>query len=134
MKPFFDTNVLVYAQQSGPHGERARDLVAGGGIIGVQVLNELANVLRKKLNRSWPEIYDVLADVRDALDPPLPLTLEIHEAAVALARDHGLAFYDALIVAAANEAGCDTLYSEDLQSGRRFGLAIVDPFSEIPSR
>jgi predicted nucleic acid-binding protein len=132
VKPFFDTNVLVYAQQSGPRGVRARELVAEGGIIGIQVLNELVNVLRKKLKRDWPEIFDVLADVRDALEPPLPLTAEIHEAGLALARDHGVAFYDALIVAAACDAGCATLYSEDLQHGRRFGdLTVVNPFLAI---
>jgi predicted nucleic acid-binding protein len=45
------------------------------------------------------------------------------------ARDHNVAFYDALILAAAIEAGCDTLYSEDFQHGRRFGnCMIVNPF------
>ena len=54
-----------------------------------------------------------------------------HEAALALARDHRLSFYDALIVAAAQEAGCDTLYTEDMQHGRKFGgLVIVNPFVE----
>jgi len=48
---------------------------------------------------------------------------------VALARDHAFAFYDALVVAAALEAGCDTLYSEDMQHGRGLaGLTIVNPF------
>ena len=50
-----------------------------------------------------------------------PITSATHAAAVALARDHSLAFYDALILAAAIEAGCETLYSEDFQHGRRFG-------------
>jgi predicted nucleic acid-binding protein len=132
VKPFFDTNILVYAQQSGARGARARELVAEGGVVNVQVLNELANVLRKKLKRDWPEVFDVLADVRDALDPPLPLTAETHEAGLALACDHGVAFYDALIVVAARDAGCATLYSEDLQHGRRFGdLTVVNPFLAI---
>ena len=61
----------------------------------------------------------------------MPITLETHGNAVALARDHGLAFYDALIVASAIEAGCDTLFSEDMQHGRKIGgLAIVNPFLE----
>ena len=52
-----------------------------------------------------------------------------HAAAVAMARDHSLAFYDALILAAAIEAGCETLYSEDFQHGRQFGdCTIVNPF------
>ena len=45
------------------------------------------------------------------------------------ARAHGVAFYDALILAAATEAGCECLYSEDFQHGRRFGdCRVVNPF------
>jgi len=59
----------------------------------------------------------------------VPITYDTHASALALARNHNLSFYDALIVASAVEAGCDTLYSEDLQDGRSFaGLAIVNPF------
>ena len=58
------------------------------------------------------------------------MTAATHAAAVVLAREHGFAFYDALIVAAAVEAGCDTLVSEDMQHGRKVaGLTIVDPFA-----
>jgi predicted nucleic acid-binding protein len=126
---FLDTNILVYAQQTGPKAVISRDLIAQGGTINVQVLNELTNVLRKKGNRSWRDIELVLDDVDNALDPALPLTAATTRAALALARDHGFAYYDALIVAAAIEAGCDTLYSEDLQHGRNIGgLTIVNPF------
>lgn len=53
-----------------------------------------------------------------------------HAQALALARDHSLSIYDALVVASALEAACDTLYSEDLQNGRRFpALTIVNPFA-----
>ena len=59
----------------------------------------------------------------------MPITFEIHAAAVVLAREHGLSIYDALIVAAALEAGCDTLFSEDMQHQRAFGaMRIVNPF------
>jgi predicted nucleic acid-binding protein len=126
---FLDTNILVYAQQSGAKATMSRDLIGQGGTISVQVLNELTNVLRKKDNRSWRDIELVLDDVENALEPALPLTAATTRAALALARDHGFAFYDALIVAAAIEAGCDVLYSEDLQHGRKFGaLTIVNPF------
>jgi len=95
----------------------------------VRVLNELANVLRRKLARDGPEIREVLGDVPAALDPARPLTVETHAAAVALAQEHQLGFYDALIVAAALEAGCDTLLTEDIQHGRRIGgLTLVNPF------
>jgi predicted nucleic acid-binding protein len=128
---FLDTNILVYAQGGGPKAQAAQSLIAEGGVISVQILNELTNVLRKKLRRDWREIEEVLDDVCDALDPAIPLTLETHSAAVALARDHGLSFYDAVIVAAALEAGCDKIYSEDMQHGRVFGpLRLVNPFLE----
>lgn len=108
--------------------------MAQGGVVSVQVLNELANVLRKKLRRDWSEVEAVLNDVRDAFDDPAPLTVETHRAAVRLARDHRLAFFDALIVASALEAGCEVLYSEDLQNGRVFdALTIRNPFSESPA-
>lgn len=129
MSAFIDTNILVYAQQAGPKATISRDLIARGGTISVQVLNELTNVLRKKDNRSWRDIELVLDDVDNALEPALPLTAATTRAALALARDHGFSFYDALIIAAAIEAGCDVLYSEDLQHGRSIGgLAIVNPF------
>lgn len=60
----------------------------------------------------------------------MPITSDTHASAIAIARDHGLSFFDALIVSSALEAGCDRLYSEDLQDGRRFpGLTIVNPFA-----
>ena len=129
MKAFFDTNLLVYAQEAGARGDRARELVAEGGLVSVQILNELASVLSRKLKRSWVEIADVLDDVLAALDDPIPLTLPLHLAALEFARAHRVAFYDALILAAATEAGCDRLYSEDFRHGRRFGnCRIVNPF------
>jgi len=55
----------------------------------------------------------------------------LHAAARALAEDHRLSFYDALIVASAIEAGCNVLYSEDMQHGRAIGgLTIANPFLE----
>lgn len=131
MNPFLDTNILVYAHQIGNKAEISQDLIAPGGTISVQVLNELANVLRKKLGRSWREIELVLDDIDNTLDPALPLTAKTSRTAFALARDQGLAVYDALIVAAAIEAGCGTLYSEDMQHGRTIdGVTIVNPFLE----
>jgi predicted nucleic acid-binding protein len=131
---FFDTNILVYAQQTGGKADRARALLAGGGKLSVQVLNEFTAVARRKQRRDWREITEAVSDVLTTLDPPLPLTLDLHTAARALAEDHRLSFYDALIVAAALEAGCDTLLSEDLQHGRTLGgLAILNPFLESAS-
>lgn len=130
MRPFFDTNILVYAVSADSKRHRAQELLDGGGMVSVQVLNELANVLRKKLRRAWPEIESALEDICALLEPPAPLTFATHQSARWLARDHGFSFYDALIVAAAIDAGCDTLLSEDMQDGRRIaGLRILNPFA-----
>jgi predicted nucleic acid-binding protein len=104
-------------------------LIASGETISAQVLNEFTNVLRKKQKQDWAVIEAAVQSIRFRFPDTVPLTADTHAAALALARDHTLAFYDALIVAAAIEAGCDTLYSEDLQHGRSIGgLAIVNPF------
>ena len=131
MSVFFDTNILVYAQQVGAKADRARALLAGGGKLSVQVLNEFTAVSRRKQRKEWREIAEAIVDAMALLDPPLALTIELHAAARALAEDHQLSFYDALIVASAIGAGCTTLYSEDMQHGRSIGgLAIVNPFLE----
>jgi predicted nucleic acid-binding protein len=128
---FLDTNILVYAQQADGKGDRARQLFASGGKLSVQVLNEFTAVSRRKQRRDWREIDEAVADVLTTVDPPLAITLDLHISARALAEDHLLSVYDALIVASAIEAGCDTLYSEDMQHGRTIGgVAIINPFFE----
>ncbi len=130
MPVFFDTNILVYAQQSGPKGEAARALLAQGGIISVQVLNEFAAVTTRKFGRTWPDVAAAIGDILALVEPPVPLTLALHHAARDLAASDHVSFYDALIVCAAQQSGCDRLYSEDLQAGRQFGaLRIVNPFT-----
>ena len=132
MKPFLDTNILVYAALSDdPRRPTAERLLAAGGTISVQVLNEFANVARGKLKWPWPDIEAMLALVRGRSAQVRDISVSTHEGALALARDHGLSIYDALIVVSAIEAGCDTLYTEDMQHGRTIGeLAIVNPFLE----
>jgi predicted nucleic acid-binding protein len=128
---FFDTNVLVYT--IGQHDERtavAESLLAAGGIVSVQVLNELAAVMQRKLRMPWDEIVEALTAVRVFCPSPTSLTSETHDAALEVARQHGWHMYDALIVASALEAGCSTLFTEDLQHGRVIDgrLTIVNPF------
>ncbi len=131
MSVFFDTNILIYAQQTGPKAEQSRALLAQGGKLSVQVLNEFTAVARRKLQHDWADISDAIADILTILDPPLALTFELHASARALAEENLLSFYDALIVAAAIEAGCTTVYSEDMQHGRAIGgVVIVNPFAE----
>ena len=125
MSPFFDTNVLLYAVgPEGPRAERARLLLADGGIISVQALNEFTNVARRKLGQPWGEINEKLGAVR-ALCEVQPLTVTTHERALALAERYGYQIYDALQLASALENGCSILYTEDLQDGQQIeGLTI----------
>jgi predicted nucleic acid-binding protein len=127
---FFDTNILVYAFLDIEKRRRAIEILADGGFISAQVLNEFTNVAHRKRQRTWLEIEAALAVIRARFPNIVPITTDTHASAVEFARDHGFSFYDALIVAAALEAGCDTLYSEDLQDGRTLaGLTIVNPFA-----
>ena len=109
----------------------AQALIADGGTISVQVLNEFANMAQRKFKRSWPEVVRAMADFRSALPEPLPIGVATHEAALEIAERDGVAFYDALIVASALEAGCSTLFTEDMQDGRVIAgrLTIRNPFA-----
>lgn len=127
---FLDSNVLLYLLSADTaKADRAESLMAAGGTISVQVLNEFASVASRKLGMAWGEIRDVLSVARD-LCVVRPLTVETHDRALELVGRHRLSFYDSLIVAAALEAGCRTLWSEDLQDGKRFGARLVvrNPF------
>lgn len=128
---FLDTNVLVYLASGDPlKADRAEKIVERGGVISVQVLNELTNVARRKMRMSWPEIHAFLSMLRGLLTVH-PNTVEMHETGLALAERHRLSTYDAMIAAAALLAGCDTLWSEDMQHGMALegGLRIVNPFT-----
>src|SRR5262249_22079281 len=121
-KPFLDTNILLYvAGDNDPRQRIAEDLTAAGGVISVQVLNEFVSAGRTKLHWRWPQIEVALASFQALLDPPLPLTIATHQAAVALARRYLFNIYDALIVASAIEAECPVLLTEDMADGVTLG-------------
>ena len=130
-KAFFDTNVLLYsASQDKERTGRAEALLADGGIISVQVLNEFAAVAHRKLQMPWENVAEALTAIRILCPAPLPITVQIHEAALQIAMRYGYHIYDALVIASALDAGCDTLYSEDLQTGQVIDgrLTIRNPF------
>lgn len=135
MSVFFDTNILLYADDAdaGAKTGIARALLRGSmtertGVVSTQVLQEFYVNARKKLQldgaaaRARIEVYlgfDIVT-----VTPALLL------AAVDLNRLDSISFWDALVIRAAEHAGCDTLYSEDLQAGRRFGpVRVVNPFA-----
>lgn len=128
---FLDTNVILYLLDDGPKADRAAALLAQGGRISVQVLNEaLANCIRKA-RMSWREAGDFLGGVRELCEV-IDLTAEIHRVGLALGERYGFSVYDAMIVSAALTSGCERLLSEDMQhdmlvEGR---LRIVNPFRD----
>ncbi|HVY17876.1 MAG TPA: PIN domain-containing protein [Rhodopila sp.] len=127
---FLDSNILVYlASGDTAKADRAEAVVASGGITSVQVLDELADVARRKMQMSWDDVHLLLDLLRGVLTVH-PLTLETHDTGLALAERYGLSTYDSMIAASALLAGCDTLWSEDMQDGLVLegSLRIVSPF------
>jgi predicted nucleic acid-binding protein len=114
---FFDTNVILYLLSGDrAKADRAEALLAQGGTISVQVLDECADVASRKLKMTYAEIGDVLATVR-AVCRVVPVTEEMHDLALGLADRHRFAFHDAVIVAASLLERCAVLVTEDLQDG-----------------
>lgn len=127
---FVDTNILVYlASADTAKADRAEQIVAAGGTISVQVLNELANVARRKMGLSWPETRAFLSIVRALLQVE-PITVETHDIGLAAAERYGCSVYDGMIVASALQADCNTLWSEDMHDGLIIEnrLRIANPF------
>ena len=133
-RSFFDTNVLVYADDKATPAKqrRAIELVAehrraGTGVLSSQVLQEYFVTVTRKLHVEVTIVrrkVELLAEF-DLVVPGLDDIL----AAIDLHRLHGFSFWDALVLRAAKESACTILYSEDLQPGRVVdGVQIVNPF------
>lgn len=127
--PLLDTNVLLYLLSVDPaKAARARDLLAAGGVISAQVLNEFVSVGRRKLNLDWADVESLIDGFTTHLHVE-PLTVGTHLRAVRIARRYQLGIYDATILAAAEQASCRVLLSEDMQHGLRVGEVVIDnPF------
>ena len=128
-KPFIDSNVVLYLFSSDTvKADRAESLLQSGGLISVQVLNEVASVCLRKLKMTWEDIDTVLETLKFTCEV-LPVTLATHEKAVGLAERFQISFYDANIAATAILCGADTLFSEDMQNGMSMeSVTVVNPF------
>ena len=140
MSVFVDTNVLVYARDlSVPRKqERAYEWMSALwasrlGRTSVQVLNEYYVTVTRKLSPALPA-KDARTDVGDLRAwVPMPISASLLDSAFAAEDRFGLSYWDSLIVAAAQAAGCDYLLTEDLQDGQRLdSLTVVDPFAHQP--
>lgn len=121
---------MLYALSDGPwRKERVADRMSVGGVLSTQVLAESANVVRRKFGRSLTEIEIFHDSLLDACRLQLILPTTIRGALTIMER-YGFSIYDSLIVATALEAGCSTLYSEDMHHGQVIEerLTLVNPF------
>ena len=131
---FLDTNILVYAYDEGNRKQPvAQRLVGraleGSAVISVQVLAELcATLLYKASPPALPEEVTLLLDAIAAI-PLVAPDREIVQRAVEAREKFGIHFYDGMIVAAAERAGCARIWSEDLNAGQAyFGIPVKNPF------
>jgi len=133
-RSFFDTNVLVYADDKATPAKqrRALDLVAehrraATGVVSLQVLQEYFVTVTRKLHVD-PSIARRKVELLAEFDVAAPQVADIL-AAIDLHRLHRFSFWDALVLQAAKQAGCSILYTEDLQAAREIdGVRIVNPF------
>lgn len=129
-KAFIDTNVVIYALGSNSaKTSLAAPLFANNPTISTQVLSETANVALKKLALPLPETGKLLAmlEATCRVEIVTPATMQ---RALDISGRYGYSWFDSLIVATALEAGCDTLYTEDLQHGQVIEgkLTVTNPF------
>ena len=126
-----DTNIAVYA--FGGQGDKVSRAVQAleGATISIQVLNEFANVALRKFGYTLANLEERIGAIRSVVASIEPIEEETHDLARQVIARYKLSFYDALIIASAIQAECDTVYSEDMQNGLVIEdrLRIINPFA-----
>jgi predicted nucleic acid-binding protein len=131
---FVDTNVLLYAASNAPADQPkrviARQVLTEPDIgFSAQVLQEFysAAVTKQRLQMSHDEALTVLKSL--STFPVWPITRDLVLEAIETKRRFGISYWDAAILAAARQMGCQTVFSEDLDHGRAYdGIRVVNPF------
>jgi predicted nucleic acid-binding protein len=138
-KIFFDTNIFAYSFSQADIGKKRKSsllikthLENGSGVISYQVVQEFINVAYKKFKTPMS-----LRELERYIETVLSHFWEIYASkdliysAIGIKEQFNFSFYDSLIIAAALEGGCSTLYSEDLQHEQKiYSVQIIDPFKE----
>ena len=107
MKAFIDTHVLIYWVDDSARADVVEQLLAQQSVVSVQVLNEFANVLRRKRAMRLEDVQTLCTTLTDTCEV-FDLSLRTHQTALALMARYNLSVYDANIVAAAVLSGCAT--------------------------
>lgn len=111
----FNTNILFHiASADRMKADRAKAIISDGGVLSVQVLNEVANVARRRMRMTWPDTHAFLSTLRGLLTVQA-ITVGTHETGLAFAERYNLSTDDAMIAASALHADCGTLWTEDMQ-------------------
>jgi predicted nucleic acid-binding protein len=137
-KFFLDTNIVVYTfdVKAPQKKRRARELVEEAlrtheGVVSTQVVQEFLNVATSKFTvpLTFSDAQQYLHDVLAPLCTVFP-SIDLFRQALVLQQETRYSFYDSMIIGGALQAGCEILYSEDLQHGQQIrGLRILNPFS-----
>lgn len=128
---FIDTNIVVYSLSKDEYKQnKALELLANKPVMSVQVLSETANVMRRKLGFDITAIRAVINRINQECSLLQPITFVTLNVALDIAERYSFSHYDSLIIAAALQAGCTTLYSEDMQHGQIIEgrIRIINPF------
>lgn len=134
-RSFIDTNILVYAEASDEPAKQKAALALlkqlyedASGVLSTQVLQEYCNVALKKLKLP-PQYVRAQLDLYEQFDV-IQVTPAIIRAGLDLHQIRSVAFYDAIVLASAQTAGCSLLFSEDMNTGETVdGVRIINPFA-----
>lgn len=132
---FIDTNIVIYSLGQDPQKhEKALLGLANKPVLSVQVLSETSNIMKRKLGYDIDAIRAVINRIAESCAILQPVTISTLNKAFDIAQRYQLSHYDSLIVAAALQANCSLLYSEDMQHGQIFDsqLKVVNPFILMP--
>jgi predicted nucleic acid-binding protein len=131
---FLDTNILVYSVDGNDPVKQGiarkiliEALVSREYLISAQVLNEFSNIALLKLKMSIQEVrrfVEIFGQIN-----VVSIDRSWTEKALSLKEKFGTQFFDSLLLVAAEENGCDTILTEDLNDGQMYGsVKAIDPF------
>jgi predicted nucleic acid-binding protein len=132
-KAFFDTNIVLYLYSKDEIKKQTTSLLIVNdctqAIISTQVVNELINVLSKKVGLEWDEITNVLEEIRESFSIHI-VNLAVIQSACKLAKRYQYSYFDSLILASALDSSVTVLFTEDMQNGQIIEnrLKIVNPY------